>query len=182
LKDLINTLVLAATIAAIYWGPIKAVKITRDADERREKTRREFAIFADMMRTRRTILDPLHVSALNLIEVEFHDNQKIVTAYRAYLAYLNQVIPPDQAAQEKFFRDREDVLFDLIHSIGEHLHFAYDKRDLRKFAYAPQGWQNDEAELRTFRRLVIELLNGHRALPVKPFAASDVNEKFPPPP
>ena len=59
LRDLINTLVLVATVAAIYLGPIRAVTITRDNDERREKRRREIEIFFNLMRTRRAILDPL---------------------------------------------------------------------------------------------------------------------------
>jgi hypothetical protein len=184
LRDLINTLVLVATVVAIYIGPIRAVKITRDNDERREKRRREIEIFFNLMRTRRAILDPLRVMALNLIEAEFFGNTKIIDTYRAYIVNLEKYLPdnPPQNLIDQFLRDREDAFFLLIHSIGEHLGYSFDKRDLQKFSYSPQGWQNVELENQNFRRLVIELLLGHRPLPVTPFTASDVNKKFPPPP
>jgi len=93
LRDFINTLVLCATIFAIYFGPIKAVKITRDNDERREKRRREFEIFSNLMKTRRMVLDPLHVTTLNLVDVEFYKNETIITAYRAYIENLQKFLP-----------------------------------------------------------------------------------------
>jgi hypothetical protein len=184
LKDAINTIVLIFTIIAIYLGPIRAVAISRDNEALREAHRRKFSIFSNLMKTRRMILDPLHVSTLNIVEVEFHGDANIIKAYRAYLDYLNKPFPVNLSSAEadSFFRDRDDLLFDLIHAIGSGLNYAYDKRDLRKFSYAPQGWQNTETEQQTFRRLIIELLSGRRPLPIKNFIASDVNNKFPPPP
>ena len=184
LRDFINTLVLCATIFAIYFGPIRAVKITRDNDERREKRRREFEIFSNLMKTRRMVLDPIHVTTLNLVDVEFYKNETIIIAYRAYIENLQKFLPDNQPQRviDQFLRDRDDAFFNLIHSIGQHLGFSFDKRDLQKFSYVPQGWQNVDFELQNFRRLTIELLLGRRPLPVKQFAASDVNNKFPPPP
>lgn len=184
LKDLINTLVLVATVVAIYLGPIRAVTITRDNDERREKRRREIEIFFNLMKTRQVTLDPVHVMALNLIEVEFYGNTNIINAYRAYIDNLQKYLADNQPQNviDQFLRDREDAFFLLIHSIGEALGYSFDKRDLQKFSYSPQGWRNVELENQSFRRLVIELLLGRRPLPVAPFTASDVNNKFPPPP
>jgi hypothetical protein len=48
LKDAINTIVLVATIVAIYLGPIRAVKIARDNDELREVHQRKFSIFSNL--------------------------------------------------------------------------------------------------------------------------------------
>jgi hypothetical protein len=96
LSDLINTLVLVATVAAIYLGHIRAVTITRDNDERREKRRREIEILFNLMRTRRAILDTLRVMALNLIEAEFFGNTKIIEAYRAYIVNLEKYLPDNQ--------------------------------------------------------------------------------------
>lgn len=184
LKDAINTIVLIATIVAIYLGPIRAVTISRNNDELREARRRKLSIFSNLMKTRRAILDPLHVTSLNIVEVEFHGHTDIIKTYRAYLDYLNKPIPVNASSAEtdSFFRERDDLLFDLIHAIGSQLGYSYDKRDLRKFSYAPQGWQNAEIEQQTFRRLIIELLSGRRPLPIKDFIASDANDKFPPPP
>ena len=184
LKDYVNTLILIATVFAIYYGPIRAVTITRDNDERREKRRRELDIFSNLMKTRRVALDPVHVMSLNLIEVEFYRNEEIIKTYHAYIENLERSLPDNQPQTiiDQFLRDREDTFFNLIHAIGNHLKFSFDKRDLHRFSYVPQSWNDVDLEQRTFRRLVIELLSGRRPLFVKQFTANDANDKFPPPP
>lgn len=181
-RDYLQILVLVATIFAIYFGPIRAVQVSRRNDERNRKLERQFSIFSNLMKTRRVILDPLHVASLNLIDVEFHDHDEVIGAYRANIDHLNKVLPPRGAELDKFINERDDLLFDLIHSIGLKLGYKYDKRDLKKFSYSPQGWQTVESEQQTFRQLVIEVLSGRRPLPVKNFVANDVLDKFPPPP
>jgi hypothetical protein len=184
IKDLINTLILIATIFAIYYGPIRAVKIAKENGDKEERLKRKYSIFSNLMKTRRVILDPLHVASLNLVELEFYEDNSAIAAYRAYIEYLNKSIPTNATTEQtdRFFGDRDDLLFDLIHAIGRNLGYSYDKRDLRKFSYSPQGWQNLETEQQSFRRLMLELLNGQRGLPIRNFAAGDVNPKFPPPP
>jgi hypothetical protein len=103
LKDAINTIVLIATIIAIYLGPIRAVVISRENDALREAHRRKLSIFSNLMKTRRTILDPLHVLSLNIVEAEFHRHANIIKVYGAYLDYLNKPI----ATQTTNFRRRQ---------------------------------------------------------------------------
>ena len=117
-----------------------------------------------------------------MIDVEFYDHEQIIRAYRAYMDHLNKALPASSADLNKFINERDDLLFDLIHAIGSTLGYKYDKRDLKKFSYSPQGWQTIESEQQTFRQLVIEVLSGRRPLPVKNFLANDVFEKYPPPP
>src|SRR5207244_804584 len=61
----------ALTIAAIYLGPIAALKIQRRLDDERESKRRKLEIFKVLMSNRATPLSPAYVQALNLIDVEF---------------------------------------------------------------------------------------------------------------
>ena len=72
LRDLINTLVLIATIVAIFLGPIRAVRITRKNDAEKAKRDRRYNIFHNLMRTRRIHLAPDRVTALNLVQLEFY--------------------------------------------------------------------------------------------------------------
>lgn len=183
-KDVLTLLVLAATIVAIAWGPIKAVKITRANDDRREKKRRQFEVFHSLMKTRRFTLAPEHVMALNLVQVEFYQHQKIDAAYRAYMALLTRrPPPPNDPGWEQFFRVQEDALYDLLHEIGQELSYVYDRRDLQRLAYGPQGWEDDEMQLRVSRRLLIDLLTGKRALPVIDFSkVAQAAGKYPPAP
>ncbi len=183
-KDLLNTGILVATIAAIWLGPIRAVQITRQHDEEREGRKRKLDVFTSLMKTRGFTLAPDHVMALNLVQVEFSDNKAVDAAYRKYIELLSRPFPkPGMDGAEHFFEQNEDALYDLLHAIGDDLGFKYDKRDLKKLAYGPVGWQNDESQIRAFRGLAVEVLAGRRALPVVDFGKLNGSAgKFPPPP
>lgn len=181
LKDLINSLILFVTVAAIIWGPIVAIKISQSHENTREKLRRQYDIFHTLIKTRRMVLSQDHVSSLNLVQIEFYGETEIISSYKKYIENLSTRTPQEINIQQKFFRDREDLFFDLIHDMGKLLGFSLDKRELDKFAYVPQGWDNDETEIRAFRKLVIEVLTAKRPLPVTQFKP-DIGDKFPPPP
>ena len=66
-SDWINFAILVATIFAIVYGPIKAVKITRELDDKRAKEQRRLDLFRTLMRTRQVQLDAEHVYSLNLV-------------------------------------------------------------------------------------------------------------------
>jgi hypothetical protein len=181
-KDFTNFAILIATIFAIVYGAIKAVKIARKNDAENEQRKRRYEIFYNLMKTRRLVLMPEHIAALNLIQLEFYGNENVIQAYKKYIEHLNLPLPKDSNEHKKFFDDRNDRFYDLLHEVGRELGFAMDKRDLEKFSYAPQGWLNDDVEIHIFRRMMIELLSGHRPLPVQQFQFGGNNSKFPPPP
>jgi hypothetical protein len=181
-RDILTLLVLAATIFAIVWGPIKAVEITRANDDRREQKRRQFEVFHSLMKTRAFRLAPEHVMALNLVQVEFYGHLPIDTAYRKYMTLLGRTPPPaNDPGAERFYQEQEDALYDLLHEIGRELGYAYDRRDLQRLAYGPRGWENDEMQQRVLRTVLIELLTGRRSLQVVD-ALKVATQMFPPAP
>jgi hypothetical protein len=175
-KDLLNLLILCATVFAIIWGPIKAVEISRKSDLSRDKKQRD-NIFYKLMKTRRIVLSSERIEALNLIQIEFFGKEKIIRSYKSYIQHLSEEVP---IGNPQFFEHREDIFFDLIHEIGLELGFNFDRRELNKFSYAPQGWFNEQDEIQHSRKLLVELLAGSRPLHVTQFTLK--NEKFPPPP
>jgi uncharacterized protein DUF6680 len=180
MKDIVNILILVVTIFAVWLGPIRAVQVSRRNDEEREKRRRQYAIFHSLMKTRRVALDPEHVMALNVIVIEFYEHEKINDAFKRYVENLELRLPAggDTSA---FLKQREDRFFDLVHEIGAYLGFRLDKRELDKFSYVPQGWNDIEFANAQMRRLVLEVLSGQRPLPVALFKG-DAGGKFPPAP
>lgn len=180
MKDIVNILILVATIVAIWLGPIRAVQVSRMNDEEREKRRRQYEIFHSLMKTRRVALAPEHVMALNVIVIEFYEHQKINDAFKRYVENLELRLPVggDTSA---FLKQREDRFFDLVHEIGAYLGFRLDRRELDKFSYVPQGWNDIEFENAQIRRLVLQVLSGQRPLPVAEFKG-DAGGKFPPAP
>jgi len=81
----INAAILILTIVAIIYGPIWAIKVNRKLDEERDARSRKYAILSDLMRTRQARIDPVHVAALNLIELDFYGQKDVVVAYRDYV-------------------------------------------------------------------------------------------------
>lgn len=71
--DLINLL-------AILAGPILAVMVDRSRQKRAGEKGRRLAVFRSLMRTRRHRLDPEHVGALNLIDLEFFGKTSVIKA------------------------------------------------------------------------------------------------------
>ncbi len=179
LKDCIEIGILMVTAWAIWYGPQKAVLLTRQGDERREAQRRKHEVFHQLMRTRGVTLHPDHVMALNLIQLEFHEFSTVQAAYRRYVEDLYKANPTNPGEVEKLVRDRRDLLIELIHAMGEALNLKYDKRDLDKLSYSPQGWYNDEVTVRTLRDFFIQVMTGERALHIAPFAR---DPRFPDPP
>lgn len=180
LRDWINVASIVLTLVAIIVGPIVGVYVTRLIDKNREKRDRQFAVFHELMRTRKVKLSLEHVSALNVVQIEFYGCDKIVTAYQVYIQQLNTPLPKDPEAIDHRFKDWDDTFFTLLREIGDHLGYRLDKRDLDRFSYAPMGWGNDEAQTRLFRQLMIEVLRGERGIPVTNFTGG--SGKFPPPP
>lgn len=166
-------------IAAILLGPILAVWVTRYHDSRREKQSRQLSVLKSLIKTRQARLDGEHVGALNLIEIEFYGAEEIISAYEKYIAHLSSALPAE-AGQELYFRERHDLFVALLHVIGKHLGYKFDKLDLDRRGYMPVAWGDDQDRLRKNAALLTELLEGKRSLPV--FTLQAAQGLFPPPP
>lgn len=168
------------TIVAIIVGPIAAVLITRFLDRRNERKRRQNEILTSLMRTRATRLSAEHVGALNIIQLEFHEKEPIITAYQKYIEHLSAPLPPVDE-QSHFFEQREGLFLTLITEIAKHLHYTFDKRDLDTLSYSPKGWYDQETVQIQNSFMLAELLTGKRALPITLNQQTE-DSPFPPPP
>ena len=68
------------TVAAIILGPVFGAWFAIEWGERRMKRERKLHVFRMLMGTRRAVMSPEHVQALNLIEIEYADEPKVVAA------------------------------------------------------------------------------------------------------
>lgn len=160
-RDWLNVLILLATVAAIILGPIAAVKITLKHEVSKEQKRRKYETFHTLMKTRRVTLSAEHVTALNVIQIEFHDDDKVISAYKKYIDNLaGPKLAPNATQEEvtRYIETRDDVFNELMFEIGRHLGFSLDKRELAKYSYAPHGWGLMESEQNSIRSLALELL------------------------
>jgi hypothetical protein len=186
LADILNTIILLVTIWAIVYGPAHAVEITRRQDSIRDALARKRRILSTLMRTRRVVMDPDHVGALNEIQLEFSDDNSVISAFRAYIANLSDTVPAPGNALENFMKRRRDLFFDLLHAISKAADVTIDRHDLDRLAYVPFGWQTEQQEQQAVRASLIEVLQGRKALHVVPTdpttAPSPQYNPFPPPP
>lgn len=171
-----------ATIAALLVGPVLAVLVTRYIDDSRLKYSRRMDVFRTLMRTRRTRLNPEHVEALNLVEIEFHGEDAVLSAWRSYWNHLQEQTPQDPNLQEKFYINRDGLLTKLLHAMARSLKFDIEQLDIFEGGYVPQGWFDDEQSGRELRALALEILNGRRGIPVVPLAIPMTSSPYPPPP
>lgn len=168
------------TIIAIVVGPLSAVLITLWRDRRNGVRRRKREILASLMRTRSSRLSAEHVGALNLVQLEFHGTEAIITAYKQYIEHLGIPLPPvDQ--QDQFFEQRETRFLDLLNAIAADLSYKFDKKDLESLSYSPRGWHDSESIQRDNMLLLWQLLRGDRALHVRN-ETTEERGPFPPPP
>lgn len=172
-------------LLAIVIGPILAVFVTRLIDWLRDKKQRRLDLFKVMMRTRRTRLSPDHIGALNLVEIEFYKDDKVLNALKLYFQHLSARNLRNGDAGI-WLQEGDHLFTKLLSSMARALGYEIEQLEILTGGYAPQAWENDEKSLRDMRQKMIELLDGKRAIPIKP---SDINHKsggiphgFPPAP
>jgi hypothetical protein len=172
------------TLIALVCGPVAAVLITRWLDDRRLRDARRMDVFRTLMRTRRTTTSVEHVGALNLIEIEFADNEAIKGRWSAYYQHLaaspvrrqNELVEaitkPDEAASRdkaynnRIYAERQSLLAKLLHAMANELGFKIEQFEIFEGGYVPQAWVDVENEQSSLRKLVLALFAG-KSIPVR---------------
>lgn len=169
------------TLIAIVGGPIAAVVITRMMDNRTARYSRRYSIFGDLIRTRSAKLSPEHVSALNLVEIEFSQSAKVKAAWDRYMENLSSETPNDQSAFNNFILRRDQLFIKLVQEIANDIGYKnVDMTDMMTANYYPRGWQTAEEEQRQLRQLLIGVLSGAKPIPVRLQDPTQWNGPFPP--
>jgi len=156
------------TAVAIVVGPVAALYIQARRDIKREAKNRKMEVFKTLMSYRATRLAPVFVQALNLIDVEFDgDNGKeknVRNAWKELLDLLNNYRTTPNAEE----RSRE-LTADLLQAMGICLGYDFDRVQVKKGAYYPEGLVNTEQEQHAVRRGILDVLQGKRRIPIGVF-------------
>lgn len=172
----------AATIVAVFLGPVLAVLTALHLEKRRAEKTRKWEIFRILMRTRRLSLSWDHVGALNLVEVEFVNHAAVISAWKKYLTKLGEELPPmeDSGRFHQSLQQREALLTELIHEIATVLGIKIPQLDILAGNYIPQRWNDDDWEQRLMRRGLINVLHGKASIRVR--QAEQEQHPYPLPP
>lgn len=169
-----------ATLIAILVGPIAAVFVTRSLDERRAKRERQYKILSELMRTRRARLDPEHVSALNLVELEFYGHNQIRASFKNYVRHLNSVWPTDPEEISRHSEEGADLFSEFLKDVANSMGYKFDKRDLERLGYLPRALGNQHDNQFANSQYLREVFEGRRSIPIVNFIKNDAI--YPPPP
>ena len=155
------------TLIAILIGPFFAVMASQYLDRRRRKNEGKQWIFKTLMRTRATVLNPSHIEALNMIDVEFYGKKKkdkdVVAAWKLYLDNLNDVSTQEDIKLSK----RKDLLLDLLYCMAKALSYDLDKEHIKNTSYIPQLHVDIENEQMLLRKGLIAVLDGKISVPIQ---------------
>ena len=151
-------------IAAVFLGPIVAVRLTRYLDNQKEIKERKVDIFKTLMATRAYTVSWLHVEALNQIDLEFDSNREreVIEAWKAYHDLLKDVNIPIEQWESR----RVDLLVDLLHKMAIVLGYDFDKTHIKNSSYAPRAHGDTEMQQTVLRKQLIEVLAGKRSVPI----------------
>ena len=132
-----------------------------------------------------------HVGALNLVEIEFHSDSKVMDAWKALFQHLGQPQPrhsneeihdgmsEDEKGKknalwgQRINDERQKLLSRLLHAMGRSLGFKIEQLEIFDGGYTPQGWSDIELEQTAIRRLFADIYLGRRMFPIGVFHLPD---------
>jgi hypothetical protein len=152
-------------LAATFLGPIAAVLMTRYIDRLRERSARRLSIFRTLMSTRRTWLSPEHIAALNQIELDFQTAAGVMNAYRIYMKHLATPFEPKD--NDRVGHERQSMRTKILSEMAKTLGIRVEQLDIFEGGYIPQGYVDIERDQAAIRRLLSEIADGKRSLPIE---------------
>ena len=138
---LTNLLVLCGTIFAIWYSPIKAVKVGRQLNDEQQKDDAKRYLFLALFNNRGKPVSQRFVDSLNTIDVVFYDTPTVLNAWHSHFDSLHQ---NDLVNKEEIWRlQRIELLAQMAKSLG---YGDLKQIDIGK-DYYPQGHGfRDEAD------------------------------------
>ena len=136
------------------------------------------------MATRRSNISLDHVTAINLVEVEFEGIPAVIDAWTAYLNHLNIGVPEGAPGEQHrtWNERRAELLAILLAKIAKHLGIAKGEIEILHGGYAPQGWALREERLDALQEYILRLSHGQAVLPVTTTQAVVPPNPYPPAP
>ncbi len=164
------------TIGSVIIGPILAVQVQKIIESITERKRRKLQLFHTLMETRATRLSGAHVSALNMIDLEFYGkslfgkrwqseaDKKVTNAWKIYNDHLNNNVPAERL--EAWIERGNELFTSLLYAMAQSLSYDFDEVQLKRDCYSPIAHGHIENEQTKVREGVLAVLEGKRSLPM----------------
>jgi hypothetical protein len=158
-------------IIALIIGPVAAVLIQRWRDHRNLKRERRMHIFRTLMKTRATPLSSQHVEALNMIDMEFYKEKKVINAWKLLLDnfthYPQNTVADDYKIKlDASTKKSEELRVALLSAMAKALKYDFDEVCIKRDVYVPMGHTEMEFKQYIVLTQLSEILMGNKAFPV----------------
>lgn len=157
------------SIIAIILAPIFALQIQKYIEDRKEIKSRKMQIFRTLMATRANRLSPVHIEALNMIDIEFYKDEEITKKWKLLLG--NFANYPQDPNKDNYLADlhscsiRSDELFvNLLREMANRLNYKFDEVHLKRNIYVPKGQVDIVMWQETTRHALSNILEGKSPL------------------
>lgn len=154
------------TIIAIVLAPILTLQIQKVIEDYKEIKNRKFFIFKTLMATRANTVSDEHVRALNMIDIEFYQQNKIRDSWDIYRDHLNSKPALDDYSQKRWEETRFDYLADMLNEMSKFFKYDFNKLIIKKGSYIPiaNGILNTEGAI--IRKSLVKILTGDDSLKI----------------
>jgi hypothetical protein len=171
------TLTDALTLLAIVLGPIAAIQVQKFLERAKERRQKQLWLFGQLLSTRGAKLSADHVNALNLIDLIFSkeallggvrrskSDDEVVTAWKRYRGQLHT--EHDEQSFPVWIARVEELFVELLFAMSNALGYSFDKEDLQRGAYTPQGHGQRDFEDHLIRQALVAVAKGDVAIPVR---------------
>jgi hypothetical protein len=121
------------------------------------------------MTTRGAKLQPLHVEALNHIVFAFpqKSHPEVFDAWSLYHAQLGTSFGETKEEFSRWSDKLDDLFANLTHLMAKDLKIPFPKSLIKSGSYYPKGFVDTENQRAELRRLLLEVLEGKRPIPVR---------------
>lgn len=171
-------------ILATICGPVVAVQLQKYIERSQESRSRRLRVFQTLMATRAMRSASIdHVQSLNLIDLYYDGENKkdiaVRNAWAEYYDFLKIVVPRDQSDGEAKAHNERGIeyLVTLLAAMSGALGYNFNRVQLKRGGYYPQGHFDEATEQANLRKGFVELLNGSRALPIQTVFPQEIFEK-----
>jgi hypothetical protein len=158
---------------AILLAPVIALRINVWLNKKTESENRKREIFRNLMATRGSGLSPVHVEALNKIDIEFSQSDEktkaVFDAWKEYRDHLNDALnikPGDTEGWKNWTSKKDEMLVELLYKMAIRLDYRFDKVHIKRGHYYPRGYVDIETEQRIIRQGLVNIFENNKPLPV----------------
>lgn len=162
-----------AVVVSTLLGPILAVQAQKWIESVKAVKSRKSFVFEQLMASRNSRVSAEHVRALNMIDLVFNGSiwfgftirsgseKRVLDSWREYLDHLNNKGTMDLS---HWFSVGDDLLTNLLFSIGRDVGYKFDKIHIKRGIYTPIAHGEIENEWNEIRKSLLSLFKGDSSL------------------